>query len=121
NTSVIPPYMVEDIRRKNIEVSKELGSFNFAFITDSHDYFNHLLGVSEMSKLGQIETVVNGGDMITGTGDSHDDITNRLMVGVKALSEAKKPVYNLRGNHDLALGVGYNKEYWHNTMVKPFQ
>lgn len=120
----IPDYMREDIEDVSRRLSKRTGTFNVGFITDIHSYNQHILGAAKMTQYGQMEFLVNGGDLVIGLEKNFDDTADRMFEASTAFANAKKPVYSVRGNHDVDDrgddGRTFLNEHWFNTMVKPF-
>jgi len=121
----IADYASSDLKSINNSVS-QVTTYNklcFGFITDTHGCIDHLKAISSMSKYGQMDFVVHGGDSIAGE-TTIDTVRTNLSEYAKVFDGIKQPVFCMRGNHDsdgsqTTGDLTINE--WFSRMVRPFR
>lgn len=139
NSEVIPSYFKKEIKEVTRKTAEEQSSdtLTFAFFTDihasegrHHEYgMRHLRNLKEVSKKGQLDFIVLGGDIINGTDDTKNESLDRLSELMSVVYDSHIPVYTLFGNHD-SNGMDSSdnrydrlitKDEWYNYTLRPFK
>lgn len=121
----IPTYMKDDIMSVNTKLVKQNNRFNFIFFTDPHAYYYHTRGAVEMAKLGQIEHIVHGGDMVRTAVNDVDKTILDVSKHVEELKKSDVDVYPVKGNHEVsdpdANSEVFTNSNWYNSVLKPMK
>jgi predicted phosphodiesterase len=117
----IPSYFMADIETVNNTVSQvnSMKKLTFGFITDTHSYDNHIEGLVELSKYGQLDFIVHGGDTVLGS-PSTAAVRDACTKTAKVLKKAECDVYAIMGNHDVDSNSVMKTSEWTSRVFRLF-
>jgi hypothetical protein len=138
-TGKLPDYAKTDITATQEKIANltSNNTLNFVFVTDTHadgTYYdqiqNHFRAILDENKYGVADFICVGGDITGGYETDKATTKTKLSTLMKILTDAKRPVLVLNGNHDdnsyyttsgsvLATNV-ITKQEWYSRVLSPF-
>lgn len=112
NNNSLTKQLKDSLNEKLYELSREEGSFKFAFQTDPHisstnPYLYKFELLNQISMYGGVNLIVNGGDTTDGTYAVKQTLTELIQANTKINKGTDYAV--LQGNHDTGFAYFYEK------------